>query len=431
MLSFFLALISSLLLIARSTHALVLLAKTSETFKLAELQYAEAYLQAQAQDYTASRLLVDRSTGSTLLELEGVPVSILDPAASTDSNLFPSSLRRCDWILEVFHKADTAEKLIEHLREESSGDTKIRDGWTLDYVRFEGAALKDDPKGSPIRYEQTYSMKTLLASVAQALPTVPTLDPQLCTEKLLLVDAKSKSGNGVFLGRLCHSTSDAKSSSSYLLSSRWAQRPFQYSSAINQKAAEIIMDYLRGAIPSYNNMSDDCSPPLLLDPTCGSGTFLALAMEQGFRVEGYDVNSSCSDGAWRNIVHMFGEEQARARASVHCLDSSQSRNSDKLENPACVVSNLPWGVNSVDYIDENYRILRSIHVRLSSDTPCVFVTKSEESKMFQETGYEILAQAHIPPRDFTLPRSKKKKDLEDGDARNGRNSCVVTIARSQ
>lgn len=377
--------------------------------------------------------------------LEGVSVDILDPTASSiDGSTLPSSLRRCDWILEIIHKADTAEELVQQLREREQGDVKIEDGWTLDYVRFEGAALNDDSKGSSRRYDQNYSMKTLVASVAQALPTAPALNPEQSTGSFMIVDAKSENRHGVFLGRLCFSSGlGAKSSSSastaYVHLSRWAGRPFQYSSAINRKAAEIIMEWLREANLSCNNISPTTNSrhPLLLDPTCGSGTFLALAMEQGFRVEGYDVNPNCAEGSWRNLVYVFGEEHAQALAHVQCADSSQLPQSDDDKNtirdrPSCVVSNLPWGVNSIDYADENYRILRSVHTRLAKGTPCVFVTKAQESKLFHETGYEILAQARIPPREFKLPRSKKKsKDLEDIDSRNGRNSCVVTIALSQ
>ena len=118
-------------------------------------------------------------------------------------------------------------------------------------------------------------------------------------------------------------------------------------------------------------------------------------------------------------------------ACIECKDSSQPPQRDSLEHPDCVVANLPWGVNSIDYVDENYRILESIQARISPGTPCTFVTRTADSGLFSKAGFEILAQAHIPPRDFQLPSSKKKKRRGDAGSCNGRKRCVVTIAVSR
>eukprot|EP00536_Pseudo-nitzschia_multiseries_P016157 jgi/Psemu1/292398/fgenesh1_pg.1033_\ len=91
---------------------------------------------------------------------------------------------------------------------------------------------------------------------------------------------------------------------------------------------------------------------LLLDPTCGSGTFLALALARGFRVEGRDINPSVAEGAIRNLEHVFGRETVGALARVETRDScnnSEPRTASASANAtsngvdvSCVVANLPW-----------------------------------------------------------------------------------------
>ncbi len=423
-----LLLASILFTIAGCTYSLAsFLAKTSETFKLADLQYAEARLQAASHNFSVSRLLIDRSTGSMLLELDHISTDLADQTACNtmnDGNRLPSSLSRCDWILEILNSADTGEGLVNSLRKVDKEKWKIKEGWVLDYLRFEDAQAQAPHVTTT---DQGYTMRSLLCSVAQALPTIPALDPKYRSSTLLLVDTRSAAGDRIFLGRLCRSRTFDQPSSTSILASRWSQRPFQYSSAINKKAAEIIMDWLCDAVAA----TGCAGRPLLLDPTCGSGTFLALGVQRGLQVEGCDINPSCVEGSRCNLVHMFGEEKVHACVNMRCLDSGDMTSYVMNDKPACVVSNLPWGINTAEYVDENLRILQSIHNLLSKGTPCVFVTKNAESKLFDETGFQVLAQAHVPPLGFKLPKSKKKEDLEDTDTRNGRNSCVITFASSR
>jgi hypothetical protein len=387
------------------------LAKTSETFKLSELQYAEARGQASMYGYTVTRLLVDRSTGSTILKVKHVSSeSFLDPMN------IPSSIRRCDWILEVLAQSETPHKLMKDLGSDCDPLVQILDGWTLDYFRFEDL-LAPQQTSAP-----NYTMKTLMCSVSQAIPSLPALDPKKSVEKLLLVDATSYSDHTLFLGKVLD-LSRMGGSESFSLKS-WSMRPYQYSSAFNQKAAEIVMDWLSSRV----QLDSRQIAPLLLDPTCGSGTFLALAMGHGWRVEGYDVNSYCAEGSLRNLKHMFGDERVQQMAHVECRDSSSEFN--KNEFPAGVVSNLPWGVNSVEYQNENQKILASVHARLKAGTPCVFMTKNAELKLFQDAGYAIVAQARIPPHDFKLPKSRKMVADDGTHPRNERNHCFVTMATS-
>lgn len=435
------------------------LLKTSETFKLADLQYTEARLQASLYNYTVSRLLLDRSTGSSLLLLDQLPFDVSHDVRKTTTTTttasqepaIPSSLRRSDWIMQILGSAETCDELLDMLRGMNNKEMmKIDPGWVLDYVRLENAESTSGMGGSITKRDDIYTMRTLLCCVSQALPTIPALNPQQRNSTLLLVDTKTVSGkNMLFFGRLCHGPSPPESSTTIawdpILASRWVQRPFQYSSAINRKTAEIILDWLCDvmAMPRHRNEEVNDSPPLLLDPTCGSGTFLALALERGFQVVGYDINPHCVQGTRQNLVHVLGEERIQGLAHIECVDSSSTMNhskvseptryldSGKVKKPSCVVANLPWGVNTATYVDQNVRILHSIHNTLSPGTPCVFVTKHSEPMLFQESGFHKIAQAQIPPVGFKLPKTTKKEHVDDIDTRNGRNSCVITFASSK
>jgi hypothetical protein len=57
----------------------------------------------------------------------------------------------------------------------------------------------------------------------------------------------------------------------------------------------------------------------------------------------------------------------------------------------------------------------------------IHISKESVIELFQETGFEVLGEAHIPQRKFQLP--KNIKDAVDGN-RNGRNSCIITIVLS-
>jgi len=112
-----------------------------------------------------------------------------------------------------------------------------------------------------------------------------------------------------------------------------------------------------------------------------------------------------------------------------------------------VVANLPWGKNSVLYINGNERILRSVRSQIQVGTPCAFITRPSSSNagdddkspsfLFESTGFDVLGQSFVPQREFSLPRGNKKKrkkgwiDDDDDDGGGGsrsQNQCVITIA---
>jgi tRNA G10 N-methylase Trm11 len=262
-------------------------------------------------------------------------------------------------------------------------------------------------------------MKTLLCSIAQTLPAFPALDPMDAQQQLMVIDTGL---SGCYLTKVLPRTRTVTQQSSIL--TEWARRPFQYSSAININVAEIVIDLLSDFTESTKRKVT------MLDPTCGSGTFLAFAMAKGMRVEAFDCNPSCVDGSLRNLESLFQEEKVRLFATVQLHDSSNLWEEENGTEINCVVANLPWGVNSVEYLQENDRILRSVRARISTGIPCAFVTRDPDITLFTGAGFEVLGQAHVPQRDFSLPKGKKKRQSDDEVERNGRNRCVITIARS-
>lgn len=93
-------------------------------------------------------------------------------------------------------------------------------------------------------------------------------------------------------------------------------------------------------------------PITFLDPTCGSGTFLACALTSGAaNVQGWDANQNCVNGALHNLEFVFGRDSANSYGyNVSLRDASiQKRVDDNFEQYDCMVANLPWGQNTVFY----------------------------------------------------------------------------------
>lgn len=427
-----------LVLLFSYCNSLTYLCKTKETFKLAELQWLEVELGAlrnnqingnRHQSYQVTKLLVDRATGSTLFRLEtsddkdNCHLLFQNHCLSSEA---PPSLRKCDWILQVVCSEASAAKLVETLREtEQHGifDEVVED-WGLGYIRMEGGS--NDGKS---HNEKTisYTKTSLMQAVAQALPVPPALDPKKTKQELLVVDTFCGSDNSTcYLG--IQQTISTFSNPTILTD--WSKRPFQYSSAINPQVAEIIIDMLWEMLRDNKRQEE---PLTLLDPTCGSGTFLALAMDRGMRVEAYDYNAQCVNGSQRNMKFLFGDKDSHYldQLEVTLHDSTYpfptSKDFHKID---CVVANLPWGINSVDYAHQNTNILKSVRNRIDCNTPCAFVTRGADVEL-ATNGFKVLGQAHVPQRGFQLPKgSKKNMDAKELD-RNGRNHCVVTIARAE
>ena len=369
-----------------------LLVKTSETFKLAELQYLEARL--QARHYSCERLVLDVATGCSLLRIDGFD--------GLSQRKWPSSLRRADWVGEILAQSDDPHSLLMTI----GGVHSIQPGWTLDYLRLHQTEA-DATKMTG------YTSRSLMVCVAQAISSPAHLIPQQALENLMLVDTV----DCFYLVRMLQRPTQESHNAI-----AWNQRPFQYSSSINPNIAEIIVDYLLDAVDGMNQ-------PKILDPTCGSGTFLAYALARGMVAEGWDVQQACVDGTKRNLDSFFGTSD---KWTVSKRDAADCLTLESMNDVDCVVANLPWGQNTMSYSEENSRILANITPFLKENTPCAFATKDTKLQVsLKHLGYKILGWANVPPTDFELPRGKKQKNNNDAMSSSRSSSgCVITLALS-
>jgi len=398
---------------AFSAHSLdtFWLAKTRETFKLSDLQYLEAKL--QARDYDCKRLVLDAATGSSLFCLHG---DHLREVFSNNTPL-PSSLEGCDWIASILSQGKSAEELLANIRRDGrflDHNWNANATWTLDYMRM-------NDEGAATVKALVYTSKSLLSCIAQAIVIPAALNPATATDRLRVVDT----GQDLFLVRLLRDTEPTE----ILVIKKWNQRPFPYSSAINPNVAEILIALVLDL--AEQQFGKEPSEISFLDPTCGSGTFLAFALARGASVRGWDTNPACVAGALCNLHCMFGEESAQ-RCGISLRDATQKLPDDSKKFDS-TIANLPWGQNSVLYYNNNVHILESLPSSLPPGAPCAFISKDVKlQKDMNRLGYQILGTAHIPPLGFVLPSGKKtrgKKKIRGDTAQDDSSSiCVVTVA---
>ena len=415
---------------------LLLLGKTTESFKLADLQTLEGQIQAnhhclleeendESFHYEYRRILLDQATGSSIFSLA------LNAEACVDSflNAMPSSLQRSEWIGLVQVNETTPAGLLAGIDKAKADNLVTTPPWTMDYLRVQGPRrLQEKP---PHNNTARYTSRSLLLSVAQRInqPRIA-LDPSHASENLLLVDE-----NGERFYLINRLTRPILKQNRMLLQKLWSTRPFKYSSAIHFAVAEIVVDLLQSLLqPGGTPTLTGQRRPKLLDPTCGSGSFLGVALHRGFDVVGWDVNPKCIQGTQRNLYHVLGHNASDRFELATCDASVRDTHVGETAHYDCVVSNLPWGLNTVQYRkDDNFRILSHVRELIDAGTPCAFVAK-KDLDFLPELGYQVLGKATVPPSNFALPPDKKKRseNLTAAGNRSGkrRNSCVVIIVRA-
>ena len=297
-----------------------LLAKTTESFKLSDLYFIAAKLEFRARNWSLPELLcVDPNTGSYLLQV--------DSRASRGQNTLPC-LERIDWVAEKLAFGSTGKELIEDIQRKCSSYENHED-FILDYT-FMGFLKGKD-----------YTSKSLICRVAQCIPSAAALDPKLAKTRMMLIETPT----GIHLANRVDVNVDSPDKDPV---KRWSGRPFQYSSAINPTIASIVVDLIYGLAlqNKYHTHGVKDQPIKMLDPTCGSGTFLAFALEKsGMDVVGYDINEACVKGTRENLEFLYGSELVALRSEVIIGDSASIQDV-KGDGFDCAVANLPWGLNT-------------------------------------------------------------------------------------
>jgi len=254
---------------------------------------------------------------------------------------------RFQYAARIIAMGQTPRQLLEDIIIEGCDSTIT--SWTLEYDTFE--PLRNHRMMHPQQQPPSFHPTMLLCAVSRILPGEPLLlassDAQtnpvrqgkhfashviIETRERLYLAQKLPSceavggallpagGNDVLhsprrrFGGLTHAIADRFRSS-------WANRPFQYSGAINIDAAFVIIDILGDvALRRRRGKEEDTLPGTttvrMLDPTCGSGTFLAMALmawgnesnanaRRNVEVVGVDSNPKCAAGTMRNLRHLF------------------------------------------------------------------------------------------------------------------------------
>ena len=407
---------------------------------------------------SCQRLGIDPATGSSLLLLSDRARDGLHTEEPSERGTFAhtkcdhlftiSKSQSVEWIGLELASAGDAEGLVGELRKKAdevemmmrdqagtsvNGPSEIT--WTLEYTRMGNVGgHKDRPR---------HTSKTLCYGVANALKLPPELDAKSDSAcSLVILDGPDKI-------RLCLAMSGGKGDTkgkgaTDIVQNKWPGRPFQYSSAMNPTAASIVVDILL-RMCEKDKMDNT---PTLLDPTCGSGTFLAFAVGNGANAIGWDIKESCCEGTRRNLKYLTeaivseGMEPSSAQVRAYRIDNQDAAqvSIDALgkDEVDCAVANLPWGQNTPTYYEENNMILDALRGILRSDAavPVAIISRdSSVQKELERIGFRVLGAASIPQSNFRLPKASKKKkkrkevaDDDGNDAQDRGSICVVTIA---
>ena len=373
------------------------IAKTKETFKLSDLYLLESQLQSEIRGYDTTKLLsIDKNTGSYLYEIDKGLIQ------NKPEQLVPSCLYRLDWAGEVLEFGMSGSELIRNLM-----DTTFQiDDFSLDYIRVGSLPVQKD-----------YTSKTILSRVAQCIDGKVALLSKNSKHQLLLVESNA----GLYLCKQLQIPSTEYDKS--IVEKHWKRRPFQYSSAMNIHAARIVIDILYDI--TVCSLVTEENTLKMLDPTSGSGTFLAYGLEKGFSVKGHDINHRCVKGSSENIKFLF--PNAGALCSISQMDFSTF--SSHQDNFDMCVTNLPWGQNTV-IIDKdcNKKILQNMYTHLKHNGYAVIISKQSVIKEIRSCGFIPLGSVSIPPLGMMLPDDKKKPS-KTKQRPNSSSDCTVTIVQ--
>lgn len=428
-------------------------AKTTESFKLADLYWLQSQVMCGNSESTVEKLAFHRPTASYLLTSS--------PSIGTDTNNYelPFPLDRVQFVGKVIAAGANTEEFLDNIIKASSKSCKCY--WTLDYDTFE-----------PMVGRQ-FSSVMLMCAVSRHLHGEPLLVS--ASEQCIETDSIShyvlaETYNKLYLIEKLQIQQQAQL---HIVAARvshfrqeWSRRPFQYSGAINVDIAIAVVDMLQRILQSKTGPKGKTIR--LLDPTVGSGTFLALAcwlwnerndLGESLDIVGVDSNPKCCVGATQNLAKLFSvqsniteKEPSKSwtlpignssTATIHCADSVELLSSSSLGGFDCVVTNLPWNRNTFEFKSEatsnspsSDLLKRLIHV-MTPGAPVVVVSGSNDQNegfnalnCLKEMGFDIIGEATSPPARFSLPDSgKKKKKHEPSSRPTKRNSsCVVTVA---
>lgn len=391
-----------------SINSEFVLAKTKESFKLSDLYLLETRLESQVRNWTNPNIIgIDRNTASYLLRIDkNASLFTGDDENDTECSKL-SCLNRYDWTTKkVIATGSSGEDLVKNLIQQcESVSIQNLDAFTLEYVCV--GFMKD----------KDFTSKNLISRVAQCIPSPAALNSKTAKTKLVLIETP----NQLYLAQRQELYSKESS-----VTKNWSKRPYQYSSAINPTVALIIVDLLYDL--TVNTSTHKRSQMIsLLDATCGSGTFLAFALDKGMKVFGNDIKEKCIEGSAINLRYMFNEEMVKSKTTLTVGDFALDNLHGDSNLYDCAVTNLPWGQSTeIKNENDNLKILQRIFSQLHEGAYCAVISKSNVDAELVSVGFNLMGKASIPPSEFVLPTSKKgkKKQLQKV---SGKTNCIISI----
>ena len=513
--------------------------KSTESFKLADLYWLESCvmahclnqqmqksaLTAETEADLVERIAFHRPTASYLLSYHALPVDengnriynseisyqIIRTKTGIAKNIdLPFRPCRFQYVAQVVASGQTPQELVENIHQEIAIIKSMHHSfWTLEYDIFE-------PLKNPL-HQRIFTSNMLMCAISRVLPGEPSLTSAGAgkdsdeiayiivetSTKLYLVQKMTCSVKENFsISNLPILHINPTLSISKHFRTAWSNRPFQYSGAINLDVAFTVVDVLRDLVKAnaLNHINSKASAALssikddassygairMLDPTCGSGTFLALAlmawgderMNKKIEFVGVDSNPKCFSGTVKNLRKLFLQgaienslleceeseswtlkTDSSAKVTVYAGDSvtivPKFTETEKFD---CAVANLPWNRNTFEFrgdaeadtssqeIGTNRGILESTASALRPGAPLVVVSGERQSDNEQRIrfdaktclknmGFQIIGEITVPPAGFSLPKSEKKKkgntEKDQSEQNKSRSSdCVIIVAIS-
>lgn len=436
------------------------------------------------------RLSFHRQTASYLL---GYSVAGTDNSTDKETAPFKLPFRPChfQYVSKVVAIGKTPNELLVNIKK--AVKTQGPDGfWLLGHDTFE-----------PLNPKVSSSM--LMCAVSRLLPGEPLLNDKKSAESDVISYLILETSTQLYLvEKLVQNHEDTFLSEQAKLTTLqfreiWSKRPFHYSGAINVDVAVTVVDILSDILLSRMASNVKCKPTdedtrakettttprtiRLLDPTVGSGTFIALAAMVWSRfanveVTGVDSNPKCAFGTVLNLMSLFSMDDASSVCNKSCtnwtlefptnevsLKSSATIRTDDstlLQSNAlnglfdCAVTNLPWNRNTFEYhglhdtkddegdrhVEVSKGILQAVALVLKPRAPIVVISAEvnddircsagpqlfDSGKCLEELGFDILGYASIPPTGYALPSSTKKKSASSTNILKGRSNCQILVA---
>ena len=377
----------------------------------------------------------------------------------------PFRSKRFQYIAKVLAVGNTPEELLDDIRTTNLACAH----WRICYDTFE-----------PMQPKVSSTM--LMCAVGRILPGEPilqydvlSLDDSPIVEYVIVETSKKL----YFVERSVESHDNQKATYDMSIThfrKMWPHRPFQYSGAINLDLAIVITDILTDLLHSQNTSDKKIR---LLDPTCGSGTFLALAatywLELGQTIEmiGVDSNPKCARGTVANLMKTFSiendslsfddtikewmitfpikDQSIQSMATILAADSTQLLKKS-MKPFDCAVMNLPWNRNTFEFKGANHvkefandattntQIMESVATVLKTKAPIVVIsadsndndsgnqTLFDAETCLNDLGFTILGCVSVPPKGFDLPMSNKKSNHVSIKKLKGSSHCSILIA---